>query len=171
MSKRQVLIPLDGTEISAKILPEIEKNIILPGTTLILLHVIDWPGYPLDVPVMAPYGTIMSASHTSDRVVSKDEQRLVLEEQQLLQDNAETDLEILTKQLRQRGYSVQKAIRFGNPAQEILNIVKNQSIDLVAMTTHAREGIQRLLLGSVAETVLHHINIPILLLHPTSKRD
>jgi nucleotide-binding universal stress UspA family protein len=39
-------------------------------------------------------------------------------------------------------------------------------IDLVAMATHARAGISRMVLGSVATHVLRHVALPVLLLRP-----
>jgi nucleotide-binding universal stress UspA family protein len=42
-------------------------------------------------------------------------------------------------------------------------------VDLVAMTTHGRSGISRLIFGSVAEQVLRHVSVPVLLVRPTSE--
>jgi nucleotide-binding universal stress UspA family protein len=39
--------------------------------------------------------------------------------------------------------------------------------DLVAMATHGRSGLQRLMLGSVADKVIHRASIPVLLVRPT----
>jgi nucleotide-binding universal stress UspA family protein len=47
--------------------------------------------------------------------------------------------------------------------------IRYHHIDLVAMTTHGRTGLRRVLLGSVAEHVLRHITVPVLLLHPVEK--
>jgi hypothetical protein len=37
------------------------------------------------------------------------------------------------------------------------------------MTTHGRTGFSRLIMGSVAEKVLHKVSLPVLLLHPTKQ--
>ena len=39
-------------------------------------------------------------------------------------------------------------------------------MDMVAMVTHGRKGLERLIAGSIAEHVLHHSTTPLLLLHP-----
>jgi nucleotide-binding universal stress UspA family protein len=42
----------------------------------------------------------------------------------------------------------------GDPAEEIIDYANNGNIDLIVMGTHGRTGLERLLLGSVAEKVL-----------------
>jgi nucleotide-binding universal stress UspA family protein len=49
----------------------------------------------------------------------------------------------------------------------ILGAAKDVHADLIVMTTHARAGMERLLLGSVSEGVVHHANVPVLLVRPT----
>jgi nucleotide-binding universal stress UspA family protein len=49
----------------------------------------------------------------------------------------------------------------------ILGAAKDVHADLIVMTTHARAGMERLLLGSVSEGVVHHANVPVLLMRPT----
>jgi nucleotide-binding universal stress UspA family protein len=48
----------------------------------------------------------------------------------------------------------------------ILGAAKDVHADLIVMITHARAGLDRLLLGSVAEGVVHHANAPVLLIRP-----
>jgi nucleotide-binding universal stress UspA family protein len=54
-------------------------------------------------------------------------------------------------------------VSFGDPAKEIEYIVEKQNVDMVAMTTHGRTGLARILHGSVAQHVLNHVEIPVLL--------
>jgi nucleotide-binding universal stress UspA family protein len=49
----------------------------------------------------------------------------------------------------------------------ILSSAKDIHADLIVMSTHARTGMERLLLGSVSEGVVHHANVPVLLVRPT----
>jgi nucleotide-binding universal stress UspA family protein len=57
------------------------------------------------------------------------------------------------------------AIEWGMPVEEILRYAKEHEIDLIAMGTHGRGGIERLLLGSVAEHVVRHAWSPVLTVH------
>lgn len=56
---------------------------------------------------------------------------------------------------------------FGDPATEIENFAESVDADLILMPTHGRSGIKRLVLGSVAQKVVHIASCPILLL-PTA---
>jgi len=50
----------------------------------------------------------------------------------------------------------------GAPYATILEIVKQQGFDLIAMGTHGRTGVAHLLLGSVAEKIVRHAPCPVL---------
>jgi len=57
-------------------------------------------------------------------------------------------------------------LRDGVVADTILEAAEIEQADLIAMTTHGRTGMLRLLLGSVAEQVVHHSKIPVMLIRP-----
>jgi nucleotide-binding universal stress UspA family protein len=48
----------------------------------------------------------------------------------------------------------------------ILKVADEIHADVIAMSTHGRSGIQRWLMGSVADRVVHHSHIPVMLIHP-----
>jgi universal stress protein A len=52
--------------------------------------------------------------------------------------------------------------RIGKPAVEIVKAADEWGADLVVIGSHGREGISRVLLGSVAESVLRHAGRPVL---------
>jgi nucleotide-binding universal stress UspA family protein len=83
-------------------------------------------------------------------------------------ERAEIESELLADQTRlaAAGYSVGVLVRFGNPADEIVNAVEQKAIDMVAMATHGRTGLRQFVLGSVAEQVLRRLTIPVLLARP-----
>jgi len=60
------------------------------------------------------------------------------------------------------GVEVTAQTRLGLPAEEIVNAAGSGQFDLVVMGTHGRSGLGRLLLGSVAESVMRHAQIPVL---------
>jgi nucleotide-binding universal stress UspA family protein len=61
------------------------------------------------------------------------------------------------------GIEVELAVAFGDPAEEIGRDAEHAGVDLIAMATHRRSGLQRLLKGSVAEQVERTTTIPVLL--------
>jgi nucleotide-binding universal stress UspA family protein len=71
-------------------------------------------------------------------------------------------LETLAKPLRERGYIVRVEARQGYPAGVIEREAMTFNADLIVMGTHGRTGAMRLLLGSVAERVLHLAPCPVL---------
>ncbi len=54
----------------------------------------------------------------------------------------------------------------GFPEQEIINISKEWEADVIVMGTHGRSGIGRMLTGSVAEYVIRHATMPVLITPP-----
>ncbi|WP_263786534.1 universal stress protein [Salinibacter grassmerensis] len=54
----------------------------------------------------------------------------------------------------------------GNAAPDIAEFVDTESVDLVAMSTHGRTGLDRFLLGSVAEKVVRYVHCPVLTMKP-----
>jgi len=52
------------------------------------------------------------------------------------------------------GRNFVRAIRFGNPVEEICGYIRRQGIDLLVVGTHGRTGINRVLMGSVAERLV-----------------
>lgn len=60
------------------------------------------------------------------------------------------------------GVEVERTMLEGNPAREIVEYAKRSGADLVCMGTHGRGGLNRLLLGSVAERVVRASEVPVL---------
>ena len=54
------------------------------------------------------------------------------------------------------------ATRIGLPAEEIVQYADEHAIDLIVMGTHGREGVMRVVLGSVAESVVRRAPCPVL---------
>lgn len=57
---------------------------------------------------------------------------------------------------------VETKIVDGSPAKEIVSYADEQDCDVIVMGTHGRSGVDRLLLGSVAERVVRSAPIPVL---------
>lgn len=83
---------------------------------------------------------------------------------------ANSYLERIAHELEADGLAVRSIARAGNPEPAILAVARESGADLVVMATHGRTGIGRAVLGSVAEHVMTHTTIPMLLLRPGGKR-
>ncbi len=62
--------------------------------------------------------------------------------------------------------SVTTVLRHGDPAEEILALVRAEPVDLVCMGARGRGRVSGALLGSVSSAVLHHSPVPVVVLHP-----
>ena len=57
------------------------------------------------------------------------------------------------------------AMRIGKPSDEIVRYAHEREIDLIVMGTHGRQGMSRVILGSVAERVVRKAPCPVLTVH------
>jgi nucleotide-binding universal stress UspA family protein len=76
---------------------------------------------------------------------------------------AQDSLADTAQALNAAGVSSKVLVQFGAPAEVILDMAQANQVDLIAMTTHGRSGLQRLLLGSIADKVVRHADVPVLL--------
>jgi nucleotide-binding universal stress UspA family protein len=141
-----ILIPLDGSALAEDILDHALALGSLSGARYTLIQAID--------PDLVVYAS-------PPAVVRADEQEL-----QLLRAAAREYLDRIAERLRARDAHVQAKIVLGAPAPAILEFAQSHSVDVIAMSTHGRGGVGRLLLGSVADKVIRGASIPLLLHHP-----
>ncbi len=137
---KKILIPLDksfGTDAALKVAADLAQA---NGSAIRLLHVA-----PKPAAIMADGRMIAYADQESDR----------------LRYEAEVYLRQAAHWLT--GVPVEYAVRFGDPAEEIVEEARESGADLIAMATHGRTGVARILLGSVAEAVLRQSEVPVLL--------
>ena len=83
---------------------------------------------------------------------------------------ARQSLAALADPIRATGQAVQVLAAFGSPAATIARIAREQAADLIAMASHGRGGLARVVLGSVATGTLHRANVPLLLVRPAAVR-
>jgi nucleotide-binding universal stress UspA family protein/YHS domain-containing protein len=57
-------------------------------------------------------------------------------------------------------------LTFGRPAEEIVRCAEQRGVDLIAMSTHGRPDLVRMLLGSVTDRVVRTSPVPVLVVHP-----
>ena len=142
---RRAVIPLDGSPVAETILP----------------FILEIAG-PLDMEVV-----LLRVVQPVPPVVIEGSRHVVAEAVEARRIDAEEYLAALAVELRDKGLRVQTRVRRGGPAEEILAGARETDSDLIAMTTHGRSGLGRLLFGSVAEEVLRHADVPVFLMRCT----
>ncbi|MFB6124038.1 MAG: universal stress protein [Haloferacaceae archaeon] len=80
---------------------------------------------------------------------------------QFLREDAEEAVERVRELAATSSIDVTTAIAEGKPSREIVRYAEREGCDVVVMGTHGRGGIDRLLLGSVAETVVRSSSVPV----------
>lgn len=68
--------------------------------------------------------------------------------------------------LAQSGAYVDGQVLTGNPALKLIRHAREGGFDLLAMCSREKSGLKRMVLGSVAEDVLRHTSVPVLVVHP-----
>jgi nucleotide-binding universal stress UspA family protein len=114
------------------------------GAELVLLHV-----------TQIPESFRAAADVTLDGVVERERRE------------AQSYLRRVARELGATGLTVRSEVAVGEPAAEIVRGAEHEQVDLLALATHGRSGLQRWLHGSVADAVLHTTTKPLLLLRPT----
>ncbi|SFR60111.1 Nucleotide-binding universal stress protein, UspA family [Halogeometricum rufum] len=61
--------------------------------------------------------------------------------------------------------TVDRRVEVGRPAAAILEVAREGDVDHVVVGSHGREGISRILLGSVAEAVVRRSPVPVTVVH------
>lgn len=59
--------------------------------------------------------------------------------------------------------------RYGRPRSAILDVIEDRDVDHVVMGNRGREGLERVLLGSVAEATVRRSPIPVTVVHETER--
>jgi nucleotide-binding universal stress UspA family protein len=172
MTRTKVLIALDGSTWSRQILTPIRQLITPANHELILLRVAELP-----VGIVGAPPRPMSVGWVSTMYESRHDLEYTLhpiyDSQQEENERAALEMTLLSDQqlLQRAGYSVTSMVRFGDPADEIANLVRSANVDIVAMATHGQTGLRHLLIGSVAEQVLRDLTIAVLLIRPIDRTE
>jgi nucleotide-binding universal stress UspA family protein len=137
MDFERVLVPLDGSSFAEAALDKAAALSSRERTSLMLLRAAEAH--------VLPTGDAVEAQVTVVR-------------------EAEEYLAGVAARLARDGFKkVETSVWYGAPATAIVEAAAFQKPDLIVMSTHGRSGVGRLILGSVAESVLRGTNTPILL--------
>lgn len=141
---RRVLITLDGSPFAEQVLEQVTPLLLATGAQPTLLHVVA----PLLGPVRRGDG------QENFRVIHRREDAIAY-------------LMTQAQPLAEQGLHPQiQAVVERSAAAAILNAGAYDDVDMIAMATHGRGGLSRLLMGSVADQVLRNCRKPILLFRP-----
>jgi nucleotide-binding universal stress UspA family protein len=145
---KKILVPLDGSELAAKILSQVEDvaKSMQAQVTLITVATLNFSYMGEIIP--DGYGDYF------DQVKTKTEKYL----------------SEIGNSLKSKGVTTDWIFKeTGSPAQEIISYAEKNSYDLIAMATHGKGEIAWVI-GSVAEKVVTHATVPVLLVRVLQMR-
>ncbi|MCE5241646.1 MAG: universal stress protein [Desulfobacteraceae bacterium] len=138
---KKILVPLDGSELAEKILPDVVAVAKCMGSQVTLLHVCYFPNVA-DMESLPP--------GIKEQAEKKEAKECAI------------FLGKAAKELQLQGINVNHECVDGVPAREIIAYAAANKVDLIAMATHGR-GEVAWVLGSTAEKVAAHATVPTLL--------
>lgn len=146
MTYKRILVPLDGSVLSEAVLPHAKNFAIALNVEIVLLHVDVTPDPEFDphTPPLAPVTAEIKQTHADEKSYIKH----------------------ICSKLESEGARATYLLREGPVAETIMEVAEIMQAEIIAMSTHGRTGVLRMLLGSVAEQVVHESKIPVMLIRP-----
>ena len=133
----RILVCLDGSSLAEQILPYATEAAQRFNSKLILLQVI-------------PPSSVSVGTETASEIIGP----------------AKAYLEHVAQPLREKGLDVECVTLFDTPGKAIITYADKNEVELIAIATHGRSGLGRVLFGSVADFVLKESRVPILIIRP-----
>jgi nucleotide-binding universal stress UspA family protein len=157
----RILVPVDGSELSARAVPWADQLAGALHAEVELLHVL-----PLDPHLESLEAEVeLNRRFMPTRPEEAAIERRFSEELEAATNAAREALEPMRATLRQ-AIGVETAVQRGDPEEMIVAHAAQKNARLIVMATHAREGLARTILGSVAGAVLQRSGVPVLLINP-----
>ena len=138
----RVIVPLDGSAFAETVLPYATTLARRMGLKMTLLRVL-----PEDAPIFSDSISLVDMLATVEEKATKD---------------AKTYLARVARPLRESGLTVDEVLLHGKASSGITEYATATGHGMIALTTHGRSGVSRLLLGSVAEAVVRESGCPVL---------
>ena len=141
-----LIVPLDGSEVAEKVLPAVAEMAKRLATEVLLLRV-------YHIPYTALAGQEMFAAINYDELIAA------------VRDEANQYLEKKAAEIKELGLEkISWLAKEGLAGDEIIALARNTPNALIAMCSHGRSGVKRLVLGSVTEAVVRHTRDPVLVI-------
>jgi nucleotide-binding universal stress UspA family protein len=139
---KRILVPTDGSEITAKAIDTAISLARLTGADL----------YAVAVKEPFPFSTISEMQPAPPQEFYDEQEKIASQRVKAVIDAAKTAAVTV------HGHTVEAV----NPWQAIVDHAKAQECDLIVMASHGRRGFSALLLGSETQKVLTHGTLPVL---------
>ncbi|HEU4760582.1 MAG TPA: universal stress protein [Dehalococcoidia bacterium] len=141
----RILVPLDGSELSLSVLPYVEDVARALGASLVLFNAV----IPLDIYPAAEVSPVAVGGVLDD-----------------LLKQARSFLAEVEKEVEGRGVKARSVVTVGFPVDETVRVAQEVGAGLLAVATHGRSGLNRWVMGSVADGIVRRSALPCLMVRP-----
>jgi nucleotide-binding universal stress UspA family protein len=144
---KKIMVPLDGSKLAECVFPHLE--IVIRGCEspqVLFVQVVE--------PIAIPYGKEAAKLTSVEELTAFEAHN---------KSDAEKYLKGIVDHFRQTGTNAKAEVIFGKASEVLKDFAMKNGIDLVIIASHGRSGISRLVWGSVAESLLRSLCIPILM--------
>lgn len=146
---KKILVPLDGSRASEAVLPHVTMLAELMRAEIVLVRVVTTPVFEFST---LDYVPPLSPSETHPDLFA----------------HADGYLQRVAFDLFPSDVKVSHNVMGGPVADAILDTASAIDADLIAMSTHGRGGLTRMVMGSVADEILRRSHVPVLLIRPVN---
>jgi nucleotide-binding universal stress UspA family protein len=136
-----VLLAVDGSECSELAVQTVIDRFRPDETDVKVIHAVEWMR---EMPLCFQYGVGAEAGQD------------VLESRKASFDRAREMVERVAAQLEFKGFHASVSTPDTDPRHAIVDAARSWKADVIVIGSHGRRGVDRLLLGSVAESVVRH---------------
>lgn len=147
----KIIVPLDGSRLSESALPFAISLVSSIPSNLLITNVISPTKVIAGDPILDGLITFDETSHTVKAKKSDSDQYL----------------SEITKRLSDDLPTIESEVMDGEPSQAIMSLAEQHTDPLVILASHGRAGLNRLVMGSVTETLMRTSDFPILVIPET----
>jgi nucleotide-binding universal stress UspA family protein len=133
---KRILVPLDGSELGARVVPYAVELAARFGSEVVLYHVIQTDKH----------------LHSLGRI---DTVPIREDEMDLMQKRFKEYLEGVKRQFEGSGASIKSIVTSGNVAEEIIKYASKNNCGLITLSNHAHSGLEAWIIGSITNKILH----------------
>jgi nucleotide-binding universal stress UspA family protein len=141
----KILLAIDEPEFSEGAIREVEERFGTPDATVRVLHVVG--------KFVPPAAALLDAGGSLEGV----REEVVSRYRALVEGAAE--------RLKARGLTAEGVVKDGNPGKVIIEEAKEWGADVIVVGSHGHGALERLLMGSVAQYVVHHAPCLVIIAH------
>ena len=148
----KILVPLDNSELSECSLEHVKQVASVGGVSEVVLF------------------RVIEHLSPNDAAAWQQAGYTVTDRQNKNKENAKEHLSRAAKILVDQGITTRVEVVEGHAAESILDYAEKNNFELIIISTHGRSGISRWTFGSVADKVVRHSPIPVLVISPPGCR-